>query len=231
MFQHMWLLRFSFSQRCKVLLIVLLCNITTTQIILRFLVHRNNVLVLKFELQRFIIFFIYSDIYKKQVHCMFSLWKNGHLLQYNEKTDAYLTSGSIKCIVKLFRNPFISGKTKSWQKLEIIKMSWTYVTSWPSLKCKYNRFRVRIGLRQYRQGLTDNKNGRIFLRRMRFWFCHNLLGHWKCDAHAEIYKVFHTQVSMHHSYEKQIFYSLWPRLTLFYNMVSQWKHLAFNNIW
>lgn len=33
---------------------------------------------------------------------MFSLWKNGHhLLQYNENLDAYLTSGSIKCIKKL----------------------------------------------------------------------------------------------------------------------------------
>lgn len=33
---------------------------------------------------------------------MFSLWKNGHhLLQYKENLDAYLTSGSIKCIKKL----------------------------------------------------------------------------------------------------------------------------------
>lgn len=34
--------------------------------------------------------------------CMFSLWKkDSHLLQYNENMDAYLTSGSIKCIKKL----------------------------------------------------------------------------------------------------------------------------------
>lgn len=69
----------------------------TTQIILRFLFHKYNVLVLKFELQRNLSYFSKNT----GLSVCFLCEKDSHLLQYNENLDAYLTSGSIKCIKKL----------------------------------------------------------------------------------------------------------------------------------
>lgn len=53
--------------------------------------------------ERFIIFFIniYIHIYYTGLSVCFLCEKDSHLLQYNENSDAYLTSGSIKCINKL----------------------------------------------------------------------------------------------------------------------------------
>lgn len=71
-------------------------------------------LVLKFELQRFIIFFINIYVYVYaythtyihththiHIHSYRLICIDSHILQYNENLDAYLTSGSIKCIKKL----------------------------------------------------------------------------------------------------------------------------------